>query len=325
MIESKVDFMRDVEMILSDKITVHDMNTVMKVIADVLEGYEMRTTRTWAEDQDDLLTCYVSAMTVEGRSQKTIDRYCYLIRRLMEYVKVPTRRVTVYHIRSYLAAEKDRGISDQTLEGYREVYSAYFNWLQRESLIEKNPTVNLGTIKCEKKVKKTYSDVDLEKLNHSCKTIRDRAIINFLSSTGCRISEMTELNRDSVDLESLECIVHGKGNKERTVYLSQVAGMLVGDYLKNRNDDNPALFIGRQMERLQPGGVRAMLCKLAEISGVDHVHPHKFRRTLATNLNKRGMQIQVVANILGHEKIDTTMKYVVLNKDDIKNSYRRCT
>ena len=322
-IESKVDFMRDVEINLADKLTANDLNIVMKAVTNVLEGFEMETAKAWDDDHDDLLKCYLSAMKVECRSQKTIDRYNYIIRKMMAFVKVPTRRVTVYHLRSYLAAEKDRGIADQTLEGYREIFSAYFNWLQRENLIEKNPTSNLGPVKCAKKEKKIYSDIELEKLNHNCKTIRDRAIINFLISTGCRISEMTELNRDSVMLDTLECVVHGKGNKERTVYINAVAGMFLEEYLKSRIDNNPALFIGKRNERLTSGGVRIMLNKIASAAGVEHVHPHKFRRTLATNLSRHGMPLQEVANILGHEKLDTTMRYVMLNKDDIKSSYRR--
>ena len=174
-----------------------------------------------------------------------------------------------------------------------------------------------------KKEKKTYSGVDLERLNLECRTVRDRAIISFLSSTGCRISEMTGLDRAAVDLEKLECVVHGKGAKDRTVYLSDVAGMLISQYLAERKDDNPALFVGCRNERLQPGGVRIMLKAVAKRAGVDHVHPHKFRRTLATELSRKGMPIQEVANILGHEKIDPTMKYVILNKDDVKSSYRR--
>ena len=246
-----------------------------------------------------------------------------MIGKMMEFVKVPTRRISVYHLRNYLTHEKERGICERTLEGYREIFSAYFNWLQRESLIERNPCANLGVIKVPKKEKKTYSEIDIEKLVRGCKTKRDRAIIHFLASTGCRISEMTGLDRDAINLDSLECVVHGKGNKDRTVYLSQVAGMMLGEYLKTRTDDNPALFVGRGNVRLHPGGVRAMLKELANESGVDHVHPHKFRRTLATELSRHGMPIQEVANILGHEKIDTTMQYVVLNKDDIRSSYRR--
>lgn len=325
--ESKVELLRNVEAALADKVTVSDMNQIMRILTDVLEGYDVRTITEWTEESDDCLTCYLSALSVECRSQKTIDRYKYIISRMMDFVKVPTRKVTVYHLRAYLAAEKARGISDQTLEGYREIFSAYFNWLQRETLIERNPTANLGTVKCEKKEKKTYTAIELEKLNTEVVKfelgVRDRAIINFLASTGCRISEMTGLNRDAVNLDALECIVHGKGNKERTVYLTDVAGMLIRQYLSERKDDHPALFIGKNKKRLNPGGVRVMLNKVAEAAGVEHVHPHKFRRTLATELSRHGMPIQEVAKILGHERIDTTMKYVVLNKDDIKTSYRR--
>ena len=201
--------------------------------------------------------------------------------------------------------------------------SSYFGWLFRESLIEKNPIVNVGTIKVPKRQKKIYTEIDLEKLNQCCRTIRDRAIIHFLSSTGCRISEMTELDRDSVNLDALECVVHGKGDKERTVYLSPVAGMLLRKYLDERTDECAALFAGKGGRRLEPGGVRYMLKQLGEQAGVDHVHPHKFRRTLATELSRHGMPIQEVANVLGHEKLDTTMQYVVLNKEDTKSDYRR--
>ena len=322
--EAKIDFMREIEKTLADKVTVADMANIMSAITETLDGYDMRSVGKWNDEQnDDLLTCYLSALSVENRSQKTIDRYKYVIGKMMDFVNVPTRQITVYHLRSYLAAEKERGIADQTLEGYREVYSAYFNWLQRENLIERNPTANLGAVKCAKKEKKTYTDIEIEKLNRCCSSLRDRAIINFLSSTGCRISEMVELNRDSINLEALECVVHGKGDKERTVYFSEVSGMLISQYLSERKDLNPALFVGKRLERLKPGGVRAMLKVLADKAGVEHVHPHKFRRTLATNLSRHGMQVQEVAKILGHEKIDTTMKYVVLNKDDIKSSYRR--
>ena len=321
--DSKQDFLRNAESALGEIVTASDMNRILKALSDVLEGYEMQTIKEWTEERDDCLKCYLDALSVECRSQKTIDRYRYVIGRMMAFVKVPTRKITVYHLRSFISAEKERGIADRTLEGYREIFSAYFNWLQRESLIDKNPSANLGAIKCAKKEKKTYSAVDFENLNRNCKRVRDRAIINFLSSTGCRISEMTGLNRNDVDLDKLECIVHGKGDKERTVYLSDVAGMLLGKYLSGRKDDCPALFINRSRERLRPNGARYILKKIAAEAGVDHVHPHKFRRTLATDLARHGMPIQEVAKILGHDKIDTTMQYVVLNKDDIKSSYRR--
>ena len=322
MIDAKVSFMNQLTEQMSDVLTVDQTEKLMKSVRDLLETFEMYEPGT-ESGPDDMLDCYVAAMKVECRSQKTIDRYVYEITRLMEYAKVPTRRISVYHIRNYLTSGKERGIADQTLEGQRQIFSAYFNWLQRECLIERNPTTNLGVIKVAKKEKKTYSETDLEKLNRCCGNARDLAILHFLRATGCRISEVVELNRDQVNLEALECVVHGKGDKERQVYLDDVAGMMLVEYLQERLDDSPALFVNRCGDRLKQGGIRAMLKKLAEKAGVDHVHPHKFRRTLATDLTRHGMPIQEVARILGHDKLDTTMKYVVLNKDDIKASYRR--
>ena len=322
--EAKANFLSMMEKRIGTELTAEATGRVMKITAEVLDGFEM--TEHAAEEEirkDDLLEMYIAALKVEGRSQKTVDRYRYIIERMKKDAGVPTRKITVYHLRAWIASEKERGICDQTLEGYREIFSAYFNWLQRESMIERNPAANLGSIKCPKKTKQIYSAVDLEKLRQECRTPRDRAIVTFLGATGCRISEATGLNRDAVDLNNLECVVHGKGNKDRTVYLDPVAGMFLQEYLSGRNDTEEALFIGKGGKRLKPGGVRAMLKELGERAHVEHVHPHKFRRTLATNLSKHGMPIQEVASVLGHEKLDTTMKYVVLDNENTKNSYKR--
>ena len=321
-IDAKVSFMNMTEKRLSEEVTVNIMNKVLSVLADVIQSFDFREV-TAIEKSDDFINCYIDALRVQGRSEKTIRRYSYVIGRLMEFVKIPIRQITVYHLRNYIAARKTTGVADTTLESEREVFTAYFNWLQRESLIDKNPTSNLGTVKCAKKEKKTFNEIELAKLNSGCKSVRDKAIVNFLCSTGCRISEMTELNRNQIHFDRLECVVHGKGNKERIVYMSPVAGMYLKEYLMSRKDDENALFIGQRHERLQPGGVRIMLKTLAKNTGVEHCHPHKFRRTLATELSRKGMAIQEVARILGHDKIDTTMKYVVLNNDDVKASYRK--
>ena len=183
--EAKADFIRELEASLSTSIPAAQLTTVLAAVSDALEGYEMRTVfgNTFAE-KDDLLESYISAIKVQGRSTKTIDRYQYEIQRMMQFVGVPTRRITVYHLRGYLAAEKERGLSDVTLESRREIFSAYFNWLQREALIEKNPTANLGTIKREKKIKKIFSSVDIYKLDQACENSRDRAIIHFMEYRG---------------------------------------------------------------------------------------------------------------------------------------------
>ena len=320
--EAKAELLNAMEQRLSGLITAADMAKVLTAMSDEMTRYDL--TKTAEEDgTDDLLDAYMAAMKIQGRSAKTLERYRYIITRMGGAVRTPTRQITVYHLRSYLAEEKERGISDRTLEGLRQVFSAYFNWLQREGLIDRNPTANLGAVRYARKEKDIYSETDAEKLKFLCKSIRDRAIVLFLASTGCRVSEMTQLNRGDLDLGNLECKVIGKGNKQRTVYLSPVAGMVLREYLESREDDLEALFVGKRRERLTPHGVRAMLTVLAERAGVDHVHPHKFRRTLATNLIRHGMPIQEVAAILGHDKLDTTMQYVVLDKTDIKNAYRK--
>ena len=322
-IDAKVSFMNQMEMKLSTEITADAMGRTMKVMSDVLEGFEMRETLRSDDSPDDLLAGYLNALKVEGRSQKTIDRYTYEIGRLMKFLNVPTRKVTVYHLREYLANEKARGICDNTLKGLREIYSSYFNWLQRESLIDRNPVVNLGAIKVPKKTKELYTDVDLEKLKRNCTNARDLAIVLFLYATCCRIGEVVELNRDSVIIENQKLVVHGKGDKERKVYFDAVTAEALKQYLDERTDDCPALFVNRYGERFQGNGIREMLNRLAERAGVNHVHPHKFRRTKATDLARHGMPIQDVQAILGHEKIDTTMRYVQLNDTDIESSYRR--
>ena len=321
-IEAKAVLLKSLEQQLSTEITAADMTRVLSAVSDQLAAYQVTQLDT-DSSTDDLLDAYVAAMQIQGRSKKTIARYTYLIQRMMLSIRVPTRSITVYHLRQYLASEKARGLSDRTLESNRQVYNAYFNCLFREKLIDDNPVANLGAIKCAKKIKAIFSEADIERMKFCCKTIRDRAILAFMLSTGCRISEMRQLNRDDVDLSTMECRVLGKGNKERVVFLDQVATMLLREYLTQRTDDFPALFVGRLTSRLSPNGVRKMLTNVSSVSTVDHVHPHKFRRTLATSLIRHGMPIQEVAAILGHDKLDTTMQYVVLDKSDVKNSYRR--
>ena len=322
-IDAKVSFLKRLEERLSGDLTVDAMSRMLSVVSDVMEDFDLRETREWNDIPDDMLDSYIAALQVQGRSQKTIDRYAYIIRKIMDFAHVQTRQVTVYHLRNYLASEKRRGIADSTLEGYRQICSAYFGWLYREALIPANPAANIGTIKVPKKARAIYTDMDFEKLYQACRTVRDRALIHFLASTGCRIGETTELNRDALDFDRLECIVHGKGNKERRVYFDSVTGMLLREYLSKRKDQNEALFVGLRGERLQPGGVRQMLKVLAAKAGVENVHPHRFRRTRATTLARRGMPIQEVATLMGHEKLDTTMRYVVIDNSDVQNDFRR--
>ena len=321
-IGAKTVLMRDLEVQLGRILTAEMLGQVMPLVGDTLAAYDVEQIIE-PDKGEDLLDAFLAAKEVEGRSAKTMGLYAYTIRRLMAHANTDTRHVTVYHIRSFLMAEKKRGISESTINGNRSVFSSYFGWLQKEGLIQANPCANLGVIKVPKIVREPYSAEDLERLREACKTIRDRALLEFLLSTGCRISEVCALNRDDIDFQTLECTVFGKGSKERVVYLDAVAAMLLKRYLATRTDADPALFIGLRAERLQPNGVRVMLKVLGRKTGVENVHPHRFRRTLATNLIARGMPIQEVAAVLGHDKLDTSMRYIFLDKTAVKNSYRK--
>lgn len=308
---------------LKSKVTADVLESIENAVIEIMSNYEINRIIVDDERTDMLLHAYIDAMRVEGKSIKTITRYEYIIRRFLRQVGVTTRNVTQYHIRQYLSEEKNRGVADSTLKGYCWVFSAYFGWLHRDGILSKNPMGNIGTIKVQKKVKEVFSEIDIEKLKAGCDNVRDLAIVCFLKSTGCRVSEVTNLDRKDIDFNNLECVVLGKGNKQRIVYIDPVTGMILQKYLSGRDDDNPALFIGVRHERLLPNGIRIMLKKLGKKAGVEHVHPHKFRRTEITELVNRGMAIEQVKTLAGHEKIDTTMGYVKIDQIGIKQAYRK--
>ena len=321
-IEAKLNFMDRLQMEIGSILTVTQVGKLMEVVKSILNGFDVNELLAEGNSNDDLVDCFISAKRVQGLAQSTLHRYALVIRKLIREARVRTGEITVHHLRRYISNQQESGLKDSTIEGERQVFSSFFNWLQRENLINRNPTANLGAIKTAKKIKKIFTESDIENMRRCCRRIRDRAILETLRSTGCRISEVMGLTREQVDLNNMQCLVHGKGNKERRVYLDPVAAMCIRNYLNSREDSEPWLFMG-QKGRLTQSGVRYMLAEMEKISGVDHIHPHKFRRTLATELARRGMPIQEIARILGHEKIDTTMRYIVLNDDDVKHDYRR--
>lgn len=324
-IEAKQILLKEMESVLADKLTATALEAVIASIEQRMIAFtvEMDQEHVVENGFNELMDIFMETKRIEGRSEKTIEHYRYILSRLRDETNVPINTMSVFTLRSWLSKEQARGIGDKTLEGYRCVFSSYFGWLHKEGLIPSNPCANLGPIKCQKKVRTPYSDIDLEVLKESCDCIRDRALIEFLLSTGCRISEVCALNRDSVSFHDGECTVLGKGNKERTVFLSDVAIMLLQRYLDERKDNYEALFVGKGTKRMQPDGVRRMLKRVAKRAEVKNVHPHRFRRTLATKLIDHGMQIQEVATILGHEKLDTTLKYVYISKSNVKNAYKK--
>ena len=275
-------------------------------------------------DSERMLKMFLATKKIEGCSEKTVSRYAYVIRKMTDYFGVPTKDITVNHLRLYLGALESDGKALSTIAGIRDVFSSYFTWLHNESMIPYNPIVNLGKIKREKKVRMPYSKVELEKLRLGCKNLRDRAVIEFLNSTACRVGELVKVNIDDIDFQSHECKVHGKGNKERIVFLTDVCIYHLQKYLESRKSNSPSLFIGKGTERMTEGGIRFALKTIAERAEIEtNVHPHKFRRTTATALIDKGMSVQDVAAFLGHVNINTTMTYVYSHKDKVKASFFR--
>ena len=291
-----------------------------------LEAYDLTALRMedgGNDDSDGLLRLYLDAKAIEGRSEKTIEHYRYVLGHLRRSVGLPYQKMTVHHLRSFLSSEKARGVSLKTLEGNRYVFSSFFGWAWKEELIGKNPTANLAPIKQAKVIRLPFSAVEVEKLKAAADSDRDLAIVCFLLSTGCRISEACALDVLDIDFRDRRATVTGKGNKQRVVYIDEVAALYLNRYLSGRNDASAALFVGKGTERMTPGGIRAMLKRIEKRSGVENVHPHRFRRTLATNLINHGMAIQDVAAVLGHDQLDTTMTYVYVDQRNVETAYRK--
>lgn len=323
-------FLRELEERLGDFVPANLTEEILRAAGETLECYELRATDTGACDQAmDLLTYFLDAKRVEGRSESTLKRYRYLLTRLQKDIGVPFQRLTVYHIRNYFTRERERGISASTIESNRSAYAEFFRWLAEEGFLRTNPMRSIGPIKQPKIQRKPYGEKELEKLwaaaiaPDSPQRRRNLAILAFLEATGCRVSELCGLDREDIDFQNRRAKVLGKGAKERTVFFGEAAELYLQEYLAERTDEDPALFLGKRHERLTPNGIRVMLQRLGDRAGVENVHPHRFRRTRATTLIDHGMVIQDVASILGHEKLDTTMRYIYMDEHNVACNYRK--
>lgn len=271
-----------------------------------------------------LLKRYVGCLRIDGKSEKTIYQYIRSCRALAKTIGKKFTEMGVYDIRMFLAMEKERGIKNTTLENTRANLSAFFQWLTLEEEIPKNPCMKVKPIKCAKEVKLPFSDIEIDTLRSACKTPKERALIEFLLASGVRVSELAQMNVEDVNFQEMRVHVrHGKGNKERITYISPVAKKHVADYLESRKQDHESLFCSKRGGRLTTSGIQHILKQLEARSGVANVHPHRFRRTFATKLAARGMDVQEIKTLLGHSDINTTMKYVYVNDVNIKTSYSK--
>lgn len=318
---AKQNLTRDIEENVGEYLTYKQTKAVSETVTDVLQNYDVEEIKK-GEICTDLLKDFLNAKKVEGKSPKTIERYSYMLEKVISGIGKPIPKIATADIREYFAEEKKRGISDRSLEGLRSICSSFFRWLKNEDLIRKNPISNIAPIKYKKEIKQPFSTIEIEKMKRMCDSLRDLVIICFLFCTGARISEVCALNRSDIDFDKKSVKVLGKGDKERIVFLDDNTVDLLKQYLQSRNDHDPCLFYGKR-GRLTPGGIRAMLVDLEEDTEIPSIHPHRFRRTLATKLIRHGMPIQNVAYILGHSNVNTTMTYVCINGQDVENEYRR--
>lgn len=278
------------------------------------------------DDDRDFLPIYIAAKRVEGCSDKTLHYYETSISNALASINKPVKQITTDDLRLYLDTYQQRNNAGKvTIDNVRRVLSSFFSWLEDEDYILKSPVRRIHKVKTGKTVKETYSDEALEIMRDHAENIRDLALIDLLASTGMRVGELVQLNRGDIDFENRECIVFGKGDKERKVYFDARAKIHLQNYLAGRTDDNPALFVTllSPFNRLKISGVEIRLRELGRKLNIPKVHPHKFRRTLATMAIDKGMPIEQVQHLLGHQSIDTTMVYAQVSQSNVKNSHRK--
>ena len=274
----------------------------------------------------ELIDKFIVSKEIEGCSKRTTQYYKSTLVMLENRTDIHFTHMTTDHLRTYLTDyQKINNCSKVSIDNIRRNLSSFFSWLEEENYILKSPMKRIHKIKTDKVIKETLSDESLECLRDSCNNLRDLAIIDLLASTGMRVGELVNINIEDIDFENRECVVFGKGNKERPVYFDARTKIHLKNYLKSRTDDNPALFVSldKPFNRLQISGVEIRLRNLGRRLGIHRVHPHKFRRTVATRAIDKGMPIEQVQSLLGHSQIDTTMHYAMVNQNNVKESHRK--
>lgn len=275
---------------------------------------------------EEYLKLFLEAKRIEGCSVRTIQYYKSTVEKMLQSFNKPIRKITTEELRTYLSNyQKINNCSKVTVDNVRRNISSFFSWLEEEDYILKSPMCRIHKIKTKQQVKEIISDEAIEKLRDYCTCRRDRAIIDLLYSTGMRVGELVRLNISDVNFEERECIVFGKGDKERKVYFDAKAKLHLQDYINSRKDKNPALFVtlDAPYDRLKISGVEIRLRHLGQRLNLNKIHPHKFRRTMATRAIDKGMPIEQVQKILGHSQIDTTMQYAIVNQLNVKSSHQK--
>lgn len=305
-------------------------NAQLKMLQSVLEhafyGVSVTNEGSTATISENSVAAFVAAKRIEGCSEKTLAYYQNTIQAMISGIGKAAQQITTEDLRAYLITyQSQHKTSRVTIDNIRRILSSFFSWLEDEDYIVKSPVRRIHKVKTAKIIKETYTDEALELMRDNAPSLRDLAIIDLLASSGMRVGELVTLNRDDINFAERECVVFGKGDKERLVYFDARTKIHLQNYLADRDDNNSALFVSLKFphDRLQIGGVEAMLRGLGRQLNLTKVHPHKFRRTLATSAIDKGMPIEQVQQLLGHQKIDTTMHYAMVKQQNVKMAHRK--
>lgn len=321
-------FIKSVEQRLSTLFDSDQISDIVNILVVSLSDFDIMEKNTDLVSLDStnemLLKNYCACMAINGLSKNTINQYSFVLSKVSDYIKKPFTEMTTYDIRYFLAIEKQRGIANTTLEANRAILSALFTWMVNEDLIAKNPMQSIKPIKHPTKTRKPFTEIEIDALRSSCQTLKQRALIETLLSSGVRVEELSNLYIDDIDFVQTSVDVrHGKGDKERITYLSTIAVKYLTKYLSERKHPNVYLFTNKNNERLRPSGIAKILKTIGDRAGVQNVYPHRFRITFATNLAARGMDVQEIQKLLGHSSVETTMIYIHTNDTQVKNSYKK--
>ena len=304
------------------------LKQLKQAMEQALLNYDVTESTNFPDEGDsqNLIEKFIAAKRIEGCSEKTLKYYQTTINAMVSTVAKSVRRIHTEDLRSYLTGYQTKNQSSRvTIDNIRRILSSFFSWLEDEDYIIKSPVRRIHKVKTASSIKETYSDEELEKMRDNCGELRDLAMIDMLASTGMRVGEMVLLNRDDIDFAERECVVFGKGDKERIVYFDARAKLHLQAYLESRTDDNPALFVTLRAphERLQIGGVESRVRGMGKRLDIPKMHPHKFRRTLATMAIDKGMPIEQLQRLLGHQRIDTTLQYAMVKQQNVKTAHRK--
>lgn len=308
---------------MAEYLSISQMKKLQEVLLKNLSDPESPKVET---SNAEYLQMFLDAKKIEGCSERTLHYYRVTVERLLQIIETPIRKITTEEIRCYLSGyQQVNRCSKVTVDNIRRNISSFFSWLEEEDYILKSPMRRIHKIRTKQPVKEIISDEAIEKLRDHCTCIRDLAMIDLLYSTGIRVGELVNLNISDVNFEARECIVFGKGDKERRVYFDAKAKLHLQNYLDSRSDSSPALFVTLDSphDRLKISGVEVRLRELGRSVNLSKIHPHKFRRTMATRAIDRGMPIEQVQKILGHSQIDTTMQYAMVNQTNVKTSHQK--